>query len=216
MSRKPPGFATWVLKHFGSANEALAGDIVEEYAQGRSAAWYWRQVLIAVLFSCGNEVRKHKLLTVRSVIVGWTALYASGYAINLPVYKLYAKVLTALGLQPPWFWWRHYYTYPLVFLPLIGGLLSGWLVARLQRAHRTTMVLVYLMTVLLYSLPEWLRLTVDSFSNSRFLPYLLVHTLGYSFLTVGILSGGLWHDENPTPRRPQPSTLNCDRPSGPD
>ena len=192
MSRHgPPKLAKWTLKHFGSSDEALVGDLIEEYSQGRSAAWYWRQVLIAVLIGCGNQVRRHKLLTVRAVIVGWAAWYISWYAVNLPVYKLYAKVLAVLGLHPSSFLWRQPYTYPLLFLPLVGGFLSGWLVARLHRTHRTAMVLAYLTTVLLYSFPEWLRLTVDSFSNSRFLPYLLVHALTYTFLTVGILFGGL-------------------------
>src|SRR5215472_15170633 len=107
MSRHgPPELAKWVFEHFGSANEALAGDLIEEYAQGRSAAWYWRQVLIAVLIGCSNQVRRHKLLTVRAVIVGWAASYISWYAVNLPVYKLHAKVLAALGLHPASFLWR--------------------------------------------------------------------------------------------------------------
>jgi hypothetical protein len=28
--------------------EALAGDLLEQYQQGRSTAWYWRQVLVAI------------------------------------------------------------------------------------------------------------------------------------------------------------------------
>ena len=193
---EPPKLAKWVLKHFGSANEALAGDLIEEYAQGRSAAWYWRQVLIAVLIGCVSQVRRHKLLTVTAVIVGWAARYISWYAVNLPAYKLYAKVLADLGLHPSSFLWRQPNTHPLLLLPLVDGFLSGWLVARLHRTHRTAMVLAYLTTVLLYSFPEGLRLTLDSFSNSRFLPYLLVHALNYSLLTVGILLGGLRHSED--------------------
>jgi hypothetical protein len=27
----------------------LAGDLIERYHQGRSATWYWRQVLAAIL-----------------------------------------------------------------------------------------------------------------------------------------------------------------------
>jgi hypothetical protein len=43
---QPPIVATWVLAHFGNRNEALAGDLVEEYRRGRSVAWYWRQVRV--------------------------------------------------------------------------------------------------------------------------------------------------------------------------
>jgi hypothetical protein len=49
-SAKPPRLAAWILKHFGPKfnNEALAGDLWEAFQQGRSKAWYWRQVLAAV------------------------------------------------------------------------------------------------------------------------------------------------------------------------
>jgi len=43
-------FATWMLEHltFGSRNEALSGDLLEEFQHGRSAGWYWRQVVSAI------------------------------------------------------------------------------------------------------------------------------------------------------------------------
>ena len=48
-SAKPPRLAAWILEHFGPElhQEALAGDLNEALAQGRSSAWYWRQVLAA-------------------------------------------------------------------------------------------------------------------------------------------------------------------------
>lgn len=47
---QPPAPATWLLKLFGPQRnaEALAGDLLEEFRQGRSRAWYWRQVLAAI------------------------------------------------------------------------------------------------------------------------------------------------------------------------
>jgi hypothetical protein len=49
-STKPPRLAAWILQHFGPElnQEALAGDLNEAMAQGRSSGWYWRQVLAAV------------------------------------------------------------------------------------------------------------------------------------------------------------------------
>ena len=40
--------AMWLMRHVGPPNEALAGDLLEEYRQGRSKLWYWWQVLIAI------------------------------------------------------------------------------------------------------------------------------------------------------------------------
>ena len=44
----PPRLATWLLRRCGPANDALLGDLLEEYREGRSARWYWRQVVIAM------------------------------------------------------------------------------------------------------------------------------------------------------------------------
>jgi hypothetical protein len=46
----PPRLPAWMLEHLnaGNSNEALAGDLVEEVRCGRSAVWYWRQVLGAL------------------------------------------------------------------------------------------------------------------------------------------------------------------------
>jgi hypothetical protein len=50
---EPPATATWLLEHFtlGDRNEALAGDLLEEFRNGRTAGWYWSQVLVSVVLS---------------------------------------------------------------------------------------------------------------------------------------------------------------------
>jgi hypothetical protein len=49
-SIQPPAAATWLLKHgtLGQENDALAGDLREEFQSGRTAGWYWSQVLRAI------------------------------------------------------------------------------------------------------------------------------------------------------------------------
>jgi hypothetical protein len=51
--RVPPKFALWLLKHLGSPyqGEALAGDLIEQYQEGRSRAWCWRQTIVAILLA---------------------------------------------------------------------------------------------------------------------------------------------------------------------
>lgn len=51
--REPPPRATWMLEHLtpGDRDEALAGDLLEEYCRGRSEGWYWRQVMAACAVS---------------------------------------------------------------------------------------------------------------------------------------------------------------------
>jgi hypothetical protein len=47
----PPRFAMYLLYRWGSPyhRESLAGDLIEQLSEGRSEAWCWRQVLVAVL-----------------------------------------------------------------------------------------------------------------------------------------------------------------------
>jgi hypothetical protein len=58
-SRKPPYLATWLIEHAipGKRNEALAGDLFEQFSQGRSPLWYWRQALGTVLHGYAREWR---------------------------------------------------------------------------------------------------------------------------------------------------------------
>jgi hypothetical protein len=49
-SHQPPRLATWLLDRLGYTrhNAALAGDLLEEFAAGRTAAWYWRQTAMVI------------------------------------------------------------------------------------------------------------------------------------------------------------------------
>ncbi|HKD08284.1 MAG TPA: hypothetical protein VKB79_20450 [Bryobacteraceae bacterium] len=68
--RKPPTLATCLLKWLGvsDANEPLVGDLTEEFQNGRSAAWYWRQTLSALRRYLGP----HSV----GALIGWAAQLA--------------------------------------------------------------------------------------------------------------------------------------------
>ena len=57
----PPRSAVWLLRHAcpGNHNEALTGDLVEKFREGRSHGWFWQQVLIAIAVGVLGEVRRH-------------------------------------------------------------------------------------------------------------------------------------------------------------
>lgn len=48
--RRPPALAAWLLDKLGHLehNPALAGDLLEEFHNGRSRAWYCRQTALAI------------------------------------------------------------------------------------------------------------------------------------------------------------------------
>lgn len=59
MQRTPPPPALWLLRHLGSAycRESLEGDLFEQYQEGRSRIWFWRQVAAAVLIAQVRNLR---------------------------------------------------------------------------------------------------------------------------------------------------------------
>jgi hypothetical protein len=59
MEREPPKLALWLLKCWGSPyhRESLAGDLIEQYAEGQSKAWCWKQVTVAILAARGRSIR---------------------------------------------------------------------------------------------------------------------------------------------------------------
>jgi len=79
----PPKLATWLLQHLGTGRhrESLAGDLIEQYVQGRSRLWYWRQVAVAIVLARASAFRA----------LPWTAL--------LRVFcRLAAEMAIVLGL----------------------------------------------------------------------------------------------------------------------
>jgi ferric-dicitrate binding protein FerR (iron transport regulator) len=66
----PPRLARWLLERFGTASRlnSLVGDLAEEYANGRSEAWYWEQALGTVAFDFLRSLRAHPLSFIVAVI----------------------------------------------------------------------------------------------------------------------------------------------------
>ena len=60
--------ATWLMRHVGPPSEALAGDLLEEYRQGRSVGWYWMQVIEAVVAGVYRQRLRRYALNVGKVI----------------------------------------------------------------------------------------------------------------------------------------------------
>ena len=78
---KPPSLATWMLDHllFGGRNEALAGDLLEEFQRRRSAFWYWRQVLAAIFVSLSDALRAHWLALIMQLVFATAWAWISAY-----------------------------------------------------------------------------------------------------------------------------------------
>lgn len=64
-SADPPKAAIWLLEHAASRyrRQSLVGDLIEEFRQGHSHTWFWRQVLYAACSGAGSRLRHRRLIT---------------------------------------------------------------------------------------------------------------------------------------------------------
>ncbi len=78
---EPPPAATWMLTHIvpGEHNEAMAGDLMEEFRRGRSRNWYWRQVLAAIAIGCYRDLVRHRMALAFAAV--WSLLTPAWFVV---------------------------------------------------------------------------------------------------------------------------------------
>jgi hypothetical protein len=148
--RKLPACATGLLLRLGPQDESFIGDLIEEYGGGRSRAWYWRQVLSAVLLSSVRQIGAHPARALVAGTTGWATLLLFFFILG---------DRTAGGLAG-WFWtWDRQTAYetqiwwPFWITALLvsytGFALSGVAVVRLHRRHAGPMLVAYAVSMFL-------------------------------------------------------------------
>jgi hypothetical protein len=129
----------WLMRN----NPALLGDIVEERASGRSRAWYWRQIVVAVARSIGSSVRHHPVLMLRALAAALVSYTLVAAAIAVAEGYVYGRYLGWMWLEPGAL---------LILIPVavIPAFFAGWLVPRTHRAcaEAAILVLVFSLAVL--------------------------------------------------------------------
>jgi hypothetical protein len=97
---RPPAIATWLLYHLvlGSHNEAVTGDLLEEFKSRQSVAWYWRQAIWAIFLSFLTELRNQRLM------VGYAAVWTFAVSVVWKHIKMSPQLESVLGwgVSHPW------------------------------------------------------------------------------------------------------------------
>ena len=108
---REPSVAVALLQLF-CRDDALAGDILEEYEHRRSRAWLWRQVGVAVIFSLPYGMVRHERTSPK---------------MPMPIGGLSFVVLVALiTIVAPGAWW-------LVAMGAAGGILLAVVLVAIAR-----------------------------------------------------------------------------------
>lgn len=159
----PPAFATRLLALFiDPGNQALVGDLLEQYSEGRSRWWYWRQVVAAVGQSAFGNAREHPISSLGGVLTGCLTLYAFGAVSGVLRTQLTVGSLINFKL----WWWQHNglsLEWPLsIAWFTMGSIVSGWIVARTQHARWAGAVVLFLATyfVIELGLVGWMAVLV--------------------------------------------------------
>jgi hypothetical protein len=171
-SSQPPALARWLLEHIRfNTDEALTGDLLEEFSQGRSAAWYWRQVLTAIVVGYGKEVRVHWVLAIRAVVIGLAVSTGASLLLHSLIVTLHQHgIMHSIPRGIPW-----------AATSFLSGGMSGWLVAFLHPKNRGVMLLTFAGVLLIWSL-----MGRGVFPGSQPLATLLID---YVIVIAGVLAG---------------------------
>jgi len=194
----PPALATRLLQQFiGPDRQAIIGDLIERYADGRSRSWYWRQVVTAIIRSTLTDVRGHLGSALCGVALGWISFYAFVSVLGLVQTQLMIGSLINIKL----WWWQH--GGPSLDLPLgvawltFGAIAAGWLIARTQRSHWNGSILIYLASYFLVELVLAVSIAVAVYRDPHVYGfserlYLFVHVpMVFVLWPAGVLLGGL-------------------------
>lgn len=75
----PPRLARLLLDWLVPGNDGLRGDLDEEFAAGRGAAWYWRQVMSAIALEGPLAIRARAVARVENFVTGMITLILLGF-----------------------------------------------------------------------------------------------------------------------------------------
>jgi len=102
MFRRPPALAVWLLDRiaYTRQNAALAGDLLEEFRNGRSAGWYWRQTLAVI----ANGFPRH-VASLAPYLLAVSAGYAVQFSLSYALWSLgFPREVTGSGWAKAGFW----------------------------------------------------------------------------------------------------------------
>lgn len=194
-SRSAPCLATWLLERFGGRSrfEPLIGDLVEQFEEGRSRLWYWRQVMGALAIDVARALRLHAFSFVAAVVVGCASTWFGDRAWPHLVQPLYAH-LASVSRHP----WTAEAVLRVAGMGIMGLLADAllfvtvWAVIRIHRSHPRAVLSVFVAAVTAPYLPFLARLVSHAAIDPRLTLALVPVLMPFLWQAVCIFAAGLW------------------------
>ena len=163
MSGHPSRIALALFDRFGSGNDALRGDLVEEFHVGKSQWWLWRQVLGAITGQMSATLGQRPdmgMLTLGAavlVLLSFEAVFVTNLMRRLVLGPPLANIsgylflvrTSAPGLESPasnvsaW-------NLLLTSVAVCASVPAGWLIARIHRLHRALSLAAFSLSVIAF------------------------------------------------------------------
>jgi len=204
---EPPRLSTWLLERLAPRHrrESLVGDLREQVHAGRSAWWYRRQVFGTILVGLAADIAAHKLLAVRALAIGWSAMYLLYQVVGPLIQQTRMTLFSRWGstlwgdseiLRQLWV----YYGLPFQLVVCLILVAIGWMVAALHRRRLPGIVIVFAATLLIPA--TFQALEIRRMLDTALWPgwgwgsfrWALLYQALFSFVAypVCVLFGGLW------------------------
>lgn len=183
-STNPPRLAALLLQVF-AVDDAIAGDLDEEYQAGRSAAWYWRQTIAAVLAAPLRQFDPHELFAVQGMFMQIVMLalisVTAVFTVKVTAWLVYREGVMQMLLEPSVA--RELLR---IVVSFVAALLAGVAIARVHTRSRTAAVLAFSTVVTLWAFVN--LYVMDGVGN---LDAVLPHVFGLLVFISGLLAGGI-------------------------
>ena len=185
----PPRLARLLLDWLAPGNEALRGDLDEEFAAGRSSAWYWRQVIATISLEGPLAIRARAVARFENVVTGLITLLLLGFyavfVVNVTDWllrfegvHLLKRVPDVLGV------WNG----TAVAVTLIAGVLVGKLIHAGHGNHRVLSIFAFGGTTMLCAAAALNAATLAQ-GGEPFLPELVQQVSSTAAFVVGLIGG---------------------------
>jgi hypothetical protein len=133
-----------------------------------------------------SDIVRHRLLiSVRSILLGWAALFGITYLVERPLIFLTAQFLGA-----------HWVPTEQLALTCLGLVATGWIIGRWNRLDGMASALIFAAMLAVWNFDlvpinlSWLyRLILDSFQDVRVLEPMLTSLVTHTFLLGSLLAG---------------------------
>jgi hypothetical protein len=130
-------------------------------------------------------MRHRLLISARSILLGWAALFGITYLVERPLLLLSAQFLGASWVPTEQ-----------LALTCVGLAATGWIIGRWNRLDAMASALFFALMLAVWNfglapinLPWLFRLMLDSFQDFRYLESLLTAVVTHAFLLGSLLAG---------------------------